>query len=341
MEQITIWNRKIGFGKAVLIVAEVACGHQGSLERTKKMVKAAADSGADAIKFHSHTLDEYVVKGHAAYELVEKISMSEGWWEDIFAYARKLQLSIIAMPNDFSSTKMMHDLGADAFFVHSANLCDYRLLKQLGAYGKPVFLGIGASTEKEIEDAIGILNDGGNENIVLMHGYQAYPTKLEDNNLKMIPMLIERFGLQVGFLDHTDADSELAKIVPLMALPFGATILEKHITLDREKKPVDWQSALNPVEFKDFVFLVREMEKTFGVGEFHELSDDELGYRKLVKKSVVAARDIEAGEELKEEDFVFKRTKPGMSPSELSSFLGLRLKKKLNKDELLDPDMVD
>ncbi|MHA1482923.1 MAG: N-acetylneuraminate synthase family protein, partial [Candidatus Heimdallarchaeaceae archaeon] len=180
----------------------------------------------------------------------------------------------------------------------------------------------------------------GNDQIMLMHGFQSYPTKLEDVHLKFIPTLEKLFDFQMGFADHTDGGSDMALMVPLLALPFGITFLEKHITHDREKKCEDFESALNPDDFNKFVSYVREAEKTLGKSSMREFSKDELEYRKVSKKRVVANEDIKEDEKITRDKITFKRANEGLYAGEVEKIIGRVAKEEIKKDEPLTLDKL-
>lgn len=333
MKEIKIGGKKIGDAQPTFVIAEMACGHEGKVDLAKKLIKIAADAKADAIKCHIISPDDYIVPSHEVYELTKKIELSKKEWEKFFNYARKFGLLIIAMPNDIPSARLARKNRADGYYIHSANLSDKPLIEVIAKTGKPVFVGTGASTLEEMRNGIKIIKSQGNTNIVLMHGYQAYPTKIDDNHLRFLKFLKQTFQTHVGFCDHTDGESELCGVIPLLAIPYGVVVLEKHFTIDRKLKLIDYQSAMNPDEFKRFVKNLRLIEKAFGLYAPHKLSNAEIKYRRLAKKSIVANRDIEKGEKIIEEMIAFKRSKPGISPLEVDKVIGRTAKVNIKKNE--------
>jgi N,N'-diacetyllegionaminate synthase len=194
-------------------------------------------------------------------------------------------------------------------------------------------LYVGALTLAEIERAVAICRDAGNEQIILQHGFQAYPTPLEDNRLGYIRTLKEAFDVPVAFGDHTDGGDPMALIVPLLGIAQGANLIEKHLTHDRGKQGVDYQSALDPADFIRFVELVKQTYPCLGGGQAQPLSAREANYRTLVRKRAVAARAIQAGEVLTMEAITFKRANDGAYANELERLLGRALTRPLDADD--------
>lgn len=354
---LTIGNTRVGDGERAFIIAEMACGYEGDARKAEMMIDSAAEAEADAIKFHMHTLDEYAVPAHSVYGFIRKLQLRPEEWAHLYAYARGKKLMIVAMPNDMSSLALAEKLGADAYYLHSANAADKGFVVAMARVGKPVFIGTGATTFEEIKKTISSVTRGSKrgdlqrtENtgvtpavvpgIILMHGYQGYPTKLEENHLRLIPTMRKRFKVLIGSGEHEEGGSELSFALPLMALSLGACVIEKHITLDRKMKLTDYQSALEPAEIKRFVALVRDAEKALGSDKPHEFTADELTYRKLVKKNVVAAETIPEGKKITRKMIAFKRSPPGISPFDVGKVIGRHAKQTIEKDTVIMGEML-
>jgi sialic acid synthase SpsE len=338
MSTVKIGNRIVGKNKPVLIVAEVASAHQGDVDICKELVEKVGRSGADAIKFQKFTAEELVVAGPSRKHFKE-IEFSDTEWREVFSVAKKFNWEILADVFDVGSCDLMNELGASAFKIHSTDLTNPYLISHVAEKEKPILLGVGGGTNEEIRGAIETIRSYGKGSIILVHGFQAYPTKLEDTNLKLIQTLGEVFGLNVGYHDHVDAESEMALFLPCMAIPFGATIIEKHVILDRSGKGLDYQSALTPEEFKKMVGNVRDFERAVGSGKI-ELSAAEKKYREEVRKNIVAKTNIPAKTVIKLEMLAFKRSKPGLSPTEAVDMLGKKAKVDIKKDEVITWDKL-
>lgn len=187
-------------------------------------------------------------------------------------------------------------LGADVLKIHSADLSNPDMVKGLVSFRLPVSVSCGGSTQEEIRGALDLLMSHGIQDIILMHGFQAYPTLLEHSHLNYIATLEKAFGLCVGYQDHIDGADEMARILPAIAVAAGAVLLEKHVTDSRARKGTDFQSALDRDGFAHFVRVAKSAYASLGSATKGELSQAELDYRKTFKKSLVAARDIAKGE---------------------------------------------
>lgn len=324
-----IGDKVIGNEEPVFVIAEVANSHEGSLERAKKLVRAAADAGADAVKFQKFVVEEFLVSTHPDFNLFKRLELKDEEWVEIFNFARELNIIVFADVFDIPSASFMASLNVPAYKIHSTDLTNPELLNYVGGLGKPIFLGVGATYLEEIEKAMAFLH----KEIVLVHGFQAFPTRIEETNLMFLKTLRKRFQCLVGFMDHVDGSEEFANILPLAALGFGACVIEKHITLDRSEKGIDHESALNPNEFRKFVSRVRKTELAIGSGE-NAFSENEENYRLKTKKSIVAKRDIKAGEVLAREALAFRRARRGISPMEVDTVIGKVVPKTMKRDDI-------
>jgi N,N'-diacetyllegionaminate synthase len=232
--------------------------------------------------------------------------------------------------------------GVDGFKIHSSDIGNNRLLEYVASLDKPILLSCSGCTMNEIDNAIiTIKKNNKNSQIVLIHGFQGYPTKLSDINLNRISSLKERYDdTLVGYSDHVDGDSPIAIQLPLVALGLGANIIEKHITIDRSLKEPDYQSSLNPHEFSEMVRLLREAFPALGNSSF-EMPEDELTYRKTVKKRPVARHGITEGSVIQEEDVALKRTPDFASEIPLERALGGISKKSIAEDEPLTSENIE
>jgi sialic acid synthase SpsE len=317
-----------------LIVVEIASAHEGDLRLCKAMIREAGKMGADAIKFQMFSCDELIVPQDPRYNNFKKIELKEEEWKEIFAYAKKYDWEILAEVYDFKSANLAEELGVSGFKIPSSDLSNPFLIRHVTKKQKPVFLATGGALLEEIKKAVSWITSLGNREIVLIPGFQAYPTEVEDINLRVIHTLHKKFRLNIGYHDHISAESELAIILPSTAVALGARVIEKHFTLDRERKGFDYYSALEPPEFKKMISLIREVEKTLGLGKI-ALSKAEMKYRERMKKYIVARRDIKPDEVIKMEMLAFKRSKPGFLPSKVNAVLGKRARVFIRKNETI------
>ena len=340
MKTIRIGDKKIGNNESVFIMGEIASSHEGSLELAKKMLKAGVETGVDAIKFQIFSAEELLVPEHPKYESFKEIELKEEEWIELSEYSKNFSIMIIADVFDEWSADLADSLEVTAFKIHSTNLSNPHMLKHVAKKEKPIFLATGGSTTKEIKAAIEIVKRNGTEDIILMHGYQGFPSRLENTNLKLIQTLRNKFNLEVGIADHVAAGTDMCIIAPLLAIAFGACVIEKHFTLDRSLKGVDYHSALNPVELKDFVGKVRQAEIAIGSG-ISEISEEEEEYRKLMKKNIVARVNIIKETMIERDMLAFKRASGGLSPAETEKIIGKKTKKDIKENEIISLEMVE
>lgn len=354
MKKIRIGGKIIGDDAPCFVIAEMAWSHDGSLEKAIKIVDGAADAKADAICMHFTSVKDYMTEDYGikkgvsvdigketVYQYLERANLKYDEWKALVLRAKQRNLSVCVMCNDAASVDFAASLGADAFVIPPAAMVEEDFIRKIGRQAKPLLIRAGGSTINEVKKDIEWLREEGNANIALIHGFQNFPTPPEEMHLRFLITLKQMFGLPVGFADHVDAESELAPIVPLVALGAGANIIEKHITHDRGLRGEDFESALNPGEFKKFVEMLREVEKSLGLAEVRELSEKEKSYRMIVRKRAVAAGDIAPGTIITRDMVLFKRASEGVYPDELGKIVGKKAKYAIVKDEGLTTDKFE
>ncbi len=314
------------------VVAEVASAHEGSVERAKAIARAACDAGADAVKFQVWSRDEGVTPDHPDYETLGRIEFSPAQWGDILENARALGLTVAADVDDQASMNLALAHGVELLKIRTSNLAHHAFLTAVAAVGKPILLAVGAATTAEIETALRVLDDKQARQVVLLHGFQAFPTQPGDTHLRTLGHLRQRYGRPVGYADHADGDSPLAFLLPAAALAAGACLIEKHITLDREKRTEDYESSLNPPDFARLIEQLRQVWAALGSAQ-RELTPAEQKYRLRFNKCIVARRDIAAGSVIETGMLAFKRSgKPGLPPDEAHRLIGKRTARPLAAD---------
>ncbi|MHA1185407.1 MAG: N-acetylneuraminate synthase family protein [Candidatus Heimdallarchaeota archaeon] len=345
MKSFKVGQKNIGDSHPTYIVGEMAWSHDGSIDKAKAIIKACADANCDAINFHVTSLDNYMIPDYrrndkiSAFDGLKKLTIPMNQWSELFEYTRKLGLQISALCNDVESAKVVKKLEPDVCMFHASCLTEKELIKAIAKIGKPVFFAVGGSTIDEILQAIQWLNEDGCDEIGILFGMQNYPTKLEDNNANYLRTLKKMFERPIGFSDHTDAEDPLALIVPLMGIPLGANIIEKHITYDRSAKGTDYHAALNPKEMKTFVDYVRRIETIFGSGTVRAFSDAEKSYRQTVRKRIVAIKDLKSNHILSEADVRAMRSDKGIAPDRIEDFVGKKINKNIKKFDPITDDL--
>lgn len=320
------------------IVAEMACSHEGDRALARVIIDGAGQAGADAIQFQIWTARDMIVPQHADFGLVCGLELSRVDWTALAVYARERYpaMQIIACVYEPGSVDFAESLQVDAYKLHTADLSNPYLVRHVAKTGKRIDLSVGASTIDEIQEALGWIAEVSSAPVWLMYGYQNFPTRIDDVHLRYLVKLRDLFERRVGYQDHTDAENQAGFWIPAAALGLGIDVLEKHITHDRSKRGVDHQAALNPDEFAQFVAMVRQVEAALGSGIPKPFSADAQRYRRYSKKSIVAARDLEAGQVLGAVDLLFMRTgKLGLPPADAPLLLNRPLARRIAKFELL------
>ena len=311
--------------QSIEIIAELANAHEGKIEIAKKICSAAAEAGADAIKFQIFYADEIAVPSFSYHSLYRQLEQPAAVWEELTNFARCCGLRVYADVSGRESALVALNLGLEGYKIHAADVSNEALLRSIGAAGKRIFLSCGGSFVTETADAIRTLRSAGATDIVLMHGFQSYPTKLEDSFLLRIGALAAKHGLPVGYAGHLDGGTETAVQLPCWAVAAGASCVEVHITLDRSAQGLDYFSSLDPINFRRMVDQVRVAEAAAGNAS-PVPGDEELAYRRVHKKQLVAVREIAQGEVIGPESVALKRVPkvPSGRPLDMSQAIGRR-----------------
>ena len=321
---IIVRNKSIGEGaSSTYVVGEMACAHEGRVEQAHELVDAVAVAQADAIQLQIMSMQDVISPYHPKFDVIKHFEIDQKNWSEIIAHAQQVDLSVWANVFDLTSLETAVAANVDVVKVHASDLTNPRLLDVVSKTGKPLSLGIGGATLDEISWAVKRLTQRGCE-IILMYGFQAYPTRLADVHLSFIQTLKQKFHCLVGYEDHTDGGDEMAIHLPLVAMGLGACVLEKHIILDRSLKGVDYHASLDPKDFSRFVECVHEVSVSMGTSHSRVMSKAELLYRENFRKTIVAARDMKSGDIIDEDMLLFRRSMPGLSPADVSVILGGR-----------------
>jgi N,N'-diacetyllegionaminate synthase len=330
----------------VIVIAEAGVNHNGSLETAKQLVDVASEAGADVVKFQTFSADRLVTisankaeyqnqttdASESQHSMIQKLELSREMHEDIIAYCKKCKIEFFSTGFDTQSIDMLVDLGLEKFKIPSGEITNLPYLRHVGKYGKPVILSTGMANMGEIETALDVLETSGTprNQITVLHCNTEYPTPMEDVNLRAIRAIRDAFGVSVGYSDHT-----LGIEVPIAAVALGATVIEKHFTLDRTLPGPDHKASLEPNEFKAMVQAIRNIEKALGDG-IKRPSPSELKNKPIARKSLVAANAIRAGECFTEVNLAVKRPGTGISPMRWDEILGRTSIRDFEADELIE-----
>ncbi len=352
---ITIGSYQVGDGCPTFVVAEMAWAHDGSVDKAGTIVEGAARAGASAINFHLTSMKDYMVPDYGTgrgrvsagketrpvFDYLQSINLSQSDWLKLSAQAHDRGLLVSAMCNDFASLDFAASrLHPDMLMIHPSAIGEEAFVRAVAGVQKPVVLYIGGLWLGEVERAIRWAKEAGNEQLILQHGFQSYPTAPADLNLRFISTLKRLFGLPVAFGDHTDGGSEMALVVPLLAAGMGANVIEKHITYDRSARGEDFESALDPADFKVMVERLRQAEAALGSSAWRPLSPRELDYRGVVRKRAVASRALPRDTIITLEDIAFKRSDAGLYPEDVHILIGRKTIKKLDENSPVTWDVV-
>lgn len=305
------------------IICEQSQTHEGDINLAKLLIKAAVTAKVDAVKFQTFTADELAVPFYKHYSLFKKLEWTIGQWKELIDECHHLKLKAMSDVFGISSAQMLASIGIDAVKIHSTDIRNRLLLEEFAKMDVPLLLSCGGAYLKEIEDAVKILRSGAKANrpLVLMHGFQNYPTLIENTNLLKMKFFGEQLKMPYGFADHIDGDHRQNFSLCAMAVGMGACVIEKHITVSRMLKMEDYESALDPAGFVDFVEKIRELDAAKGKAN-DELFFVEADYRKMTRKHVVALRPLDRGTIIKSSDIALKRTVTDAEPIDLESVLG-------------------
>ena len=326
-------NKRLPF-----IIAEIGVNHNGSPELAKKLIDVAYKAGVDAVKFQTFkawecaskfapTADYQKESAENQYKLLENLELDFADFADLKEYAESLGLVFLSTPDGQKSLNFLCDIGVKAIKIASGELTNLPFLNSIAFKKLPVILSTGMGTLGEVEEAINTLKLAGASDIMLMHCTTEYPAPAKDCNLKAIQTMQNAFQLPVGFSDHTQG-SEAA----IAATTLGAVILEKHITLDKTMEGPDHAASIEPDELKNYVDAIRKTITMLGNG-IKVPSESEIKNIPLVRRSLVAAKPIKAGESLTGDKVAIKRPASGIEPKQLINALGRRVLRDLSEDE--------
>jgi N,N'-diacetyllegionaminate synthase len=330
----------------VLIIAEAGVNHNGDLRIAKKLISAAKEAGADAVKFQTFVAEkgisrhaekaEYQKKNTPLFEsqleMVRKLELNRRAHEELISCCRENGIMFMSSPFDLDSVKLLEDLGVAVIKVASGEIVNLPLLRAVGSLRRKVILSTGMSDMDETRRAIEVLSSAGTglENITVLQCVTEYPAPAEDVNLNAMLTMKHELGVRVGFSDHT-----LGTEVAVAAVALGAVVIEKHLTLDRKMEGPDHKASLEPIGFAELVKQIRNVEAAMGNG-IKMPANSELKNKPIARKTIVAACDIKKGERLSEVNMTVKRAGKGISPAEWDSTIGKTALRDFSRDEEIE-----
>ena len=331
---------------SVFIIAEAGVNHNGSIELAKKLIDVASSAGADAVKFQTFKATNIVTKNlekanyqknkndpaESQFNMIKKLELSKEAHIELINYCSEKKIKFLSSPFDLSSIELLNDLGLEIFKIPSGEIINLPYLRSLGKLNKKIILSTGMSNMDEVKNALYILVKSGTKksNITVLHANTEYPTPMEDVNLRAMLTIGKELNVKFGYSDHT-----LGIEVDIAAVAMGASCIEKHFTLDCSMEGPDHKASLEPDELKEMVKAIRNIELALGNG-IKRPSKSELRNIKIVRKSLVANKDIKKGEKFNEENLTSKRPGTGISPMQYYLTLGKTAKKDFKKDDLIE-----
>lgn len=347
LEGLRIGDRQINDSSPVFVIAEIGINHNGSMEMARRLVQAAKDAGVDAVKFQMRHMDALYRKSAdgsvtgedlgAQYtlNLLSKFELPVDSMLELFDFAREQKLIVLCTPWEEDSLEVLERYGMEAYKLASADLTNHPLIRRMAKTYKPLILSTGMSTEEEITDTVKLLRQCGSS-YALLHCNSTYPAPFKDLNLAYLSRLKAIGGCPVGYSGH-----ERGINVAVSAVCQGARIIEKHITLDRSLEGSDHKASLLPEEFKLMVEGIRQVEESIGSGHARTMSQGELMNRSNLAKSLVAARDIAAGELIGENLVEIRSPGRGLQPNRLNDLIGRRASRVMKKGDFFFASDVD
>lgn len=327
--QIKIDGRDIGAEHPPYIIAEMSANHNGSIENAFKIIEAAKQSGADAVKLQTYRPDTITLNcdsedfrihgglwdGRTLYDLYEEAHMPWEWHAPLFAHARKQGITIFSSPFDNTAVDLLEDLNAPAYKIASFEAIDLPLIKYVASTGKPMIISTGMANVEEIQEAIDAAREGGCKELAILHCVSGYPAPAADYNLRTIPDLIQRFGLVTGLSDHT-----LDNTTAITSVAMGASIIEKHFTLNRSGGGPDDSFSLEPTELAALCKDSKTAWAALGKVDYGRKLSEEGNVK--FRRSLYFVKDLKAGEIITADAVRSVRPGFGLAPKHLDSIVG-------------------
>lgn len=329
-----------------LIIAEAGVNHNGDLELAKQLIDAAAEAGADLTKFQTFNANRQVTRAakkadyqiqatgskESQHEMLRRLELTAEMHKELIAHCAMRNIGFFSTGFDIESVDLLLSLGQDNFKIPSGEITNLPYLRHIGQLGKAVILSTGMATMGEIEAAIGVLEQAGTAraNMTVLHCTTEYPTPMNEVNLRAMQSIHNAFGVAVGYSDHTPGIE-----VAIAAVAMGATVIEKHFTLDRSLPGPDHKASLEPEELKVMVAAIRNIEIALGDG-IKRLTPSESRNKPIARKSLVASQVINAGEVFSAQNIATKRPGTGISPMRWDEIIGRIAPRDFSVDELIE-----
>jgi len=330
-------GRVIGSSQAPYIIAEMSANHNGSIEVAKATITMALKCGADAVKMQSYSADtmtldsnrpEFFVqegkwKGKRLYDLYSEAALPYEWHKELFSYAQKIGITLFSTPFDETAVDMLVELNTPAFKIASFELTDLELVKYVAKQNKPTIISTGMASEIEIQNAVSAFKSNSEAELVLLHCVSNYPAEIETTNLNAMTELRNKFGELVGLSDHSSGS-----FIPVMATALGATVIEKHFTLDKNASGPDNSFSMEPNELVELVSSTKSAWNALGVASLNKESVDQAS--KKYRRSLFFVNDLSKGDTIRASDIRRVRPATGIEPKFFEEVIGKTVTENVN-----------
>lgn len=333
IKAVRIGKKLVGSDEKTYFIAEAGSNHDQKIYRAKKLIEIAASSGADAVKFQLFKADSLYPKDHPSHQLVKKSELPRQWIKNLINYAKSRNIEFLATPFDKEAVDILVEFKVAAMKWASSETVNLPLLRYAASKDTTIILSTGMSNIADIHEAIEVIKSTGNDNIILMQCTSLYPAKSEDLHLNVMQTLRQSFQLPVGLSDHS-----LGTLVPPIAVALGASIIEKHFTLNRKLRGPDHSYALEPSELKELIYNIRFTEKILGSPIKNILAQEKISAR---RESIYAKIDLSKHETITAENIFVRRPARGIEPRYLQTIIGLTLNKNLKKGSPFTWDILE
>ncbi|MBI5045417.1 MAG: N-acetylneuraminate synthase family protein [Candidatus Niyogibacteria bacterium] len=347
--EIKIGKRLVGEGHPSYFIADIGANFDGNLDKAKKLALAAKEAGADVVKFQTFSADTIIsgpsfakmnLKGvHGSWkkpidEVFRAAEFPRKWHKELYNYCKEIGTVFNSAPYDFSAVDLLHELGVDFFKIGSGEITWHEMLEYVAQKNKPIILSTGDSTLAEIDEAVRVIENAGNDKIILLQCITNYPSKIESANINVLKTYQTAFNVITGYSDHSPGD-----VVVLGAIALGAKVIEKHFTLSKKDAGPDHPHSMEPREFKLMVEKIRLLEKALGTTK-KDIVEEESETVIVQRRSLHAKRNIKSGEVIKREDIIELRPAVGIIPKFKHLIIGRIAKKDIKAREAIYWDTV-
>lgn len=359
MATIKINNKIIGKGHPTYIIAEIGCNFDGSLDRAKMLAKLAKEAGANAFKIQNFLASKLVSqKGFdgvklahqrkwekSVTEVYKEAEFPREWLRELSDFCKSIGIDFFSSPYDADAVDELEKIGVSAYKIGSGEIDNLEFLRYVAQKQKPIILSCGASSIEEIRQALSVIHDAGNQQVILLQCVTNYPSMLADSNLNAMVSLKKEFAVEVGLSDHTigkegGGDDPFGGITaPMAMVALGGVVIEKHFTDDPKRKGNDHPFAMNAAAFKVMVDSMRSVEKVLGDGQKRVL-DSEKETVIIQRRGIYAKKDIKAGEIISRENIEFLRPALFLRPPQVTIILGKKAKYDIPAGDPIKPDVV-